>query len=152
MEFLNYHHLRYFWMVAREGGLRKAAERLNCSQPTISAQISTLEESLGEALFRRSGRSLVLTAAGRRAFEVAEEIFSLGQELVEQVQRPESARALRFNAGITDSVPKSVAWEILEPVFHMANLPRRAGGELPFARSQRTRPPPRQRIPALNHS
>src|SRR5436190_15437355 len=119
LEFLNYHHLRYFWMVAREGGLRLAAERLNCSQPTISAQISTLEESLGEPLFQRSGRSLVMTAAGRRAFEVAEEIFSLGQELVEQVQRPDSARALRFHAGITDSVPKSVAWEILEPVFHM---------------------------------
>jgi LysR family transcriptional activator of nhaA len=119
MEFLNYHHLRYFWMVAREGGLRKAAERLNLSQPTISAQISALEESLGEPLFRRSGRSLVMTGAGRRAFEVAEEIFSLGQELVEQVQRPETARALRFHSGITDSVPKSVAWEILEPVFHL---------------------------------
>ena len=67
MDFLNYHHLRYFWMVAREGSLRKAAERLHLSQPTISAQISSLEESLGEKLFRRSGRSLVMTDAGRRA-------------------------------------------------------------------------------------
>jgi LysR family transcriptional activator of nhaA len=119
MEFLNYHHLRYFWMVAREGGLRKAAERLHLSQPTISAQISALEQSLGEALFQRSGRRLALTAAGRRAFEVAEEIFSLGQELLEQVKRPDTARALRLHAGITDSVPKSVAWEILEPVFRL---------------------------------
>lgn len=119
MEFLNYHHLRYFWMVAREGSLRKAAERLHLSQPTISAQISSLEESLGEKLFRRSGRSLVMTEAGRRAFDIAQEIFSLGQELLDNMKRGNSGRALRLHAGIADSVPKLVAWEVIEPAFRM---------------------------------
>ncbi len=119
MEFLNYHHLRYFWMVAREGGLRKAAEKLNLSQPTISAQISALERSVGEKLFRRSGRSLVLTEAGRRAFEVAQEIFSLGQEFMDHVRGHRVSRALRLHAGISDSVPKLLAWEILAPAFRL---------------------------------
>ena len=119
MEFLNYHHLRYFWMVAREGSLRKAAEKLHLSQPTISAQISALERSVGEKLFRRSGRSLVLTEAGRRAFEVAQEIFSLGQEFMEHVRGHQASRALRLHAGISDSVPKLLAWEILAPAFRI---------------------------------
>ncbi|RYD81720.1 MAG: LysR family transcriptional regulator, partial [Verrucomicrobiaceae bacterium] len=68
MDWLNYHHLRYFWMVAREGSLRKAAERLSVSQPSISAQIRLLEDALGEKLFRRSGRGLHLTDAGRMAY------------------------------------------------------------------------------------
>jgi LysR family transcriptional regulator, transcriptional activator of nhaA len=117
MEFLNYHHLRYFWMVAREGGLRKAAEKLHLSQPTISAQVSALEQSIGEKLFRRSGRSMVLTEAGRRAFEVAQEIFSLGQEFMDHVRGHRASRALRLHAGISDSVPKLLAWEILAPAF-----------------------------------
>jgi LysR family transcriptional regulator, transcriptional activator of nhaA len=121
MDFLNYHHLRYFWMVAREGSLKKAAERLNISQPTISAQVASLEESLGQLLFRRSGRSLVLTEAGHRAFRVADEIFTLGEELVAQVKEHDNHRPLPFNLGILDSLPKLLSWEIISHVF---KLPR----------------------------
>lgn len=120
MEFLNYHHLRYFWMVAREGSLKKAAERLNISQPTISAQIATLEESLGQLLFKRSGRSLVLTEAGHRAFRVAEEIFHLGEELVAQVKEHDNHRPLPFQLGILDSLPKLLCWELISPVFKLS--------------------------------
>jgi LysR family transcriptional activator of nhaA len=117
MEFLNYHHLRYFWMVAREGSLRRAAELMNLSQPTISAQISTLEASLGQALFRRSGRTLALTEMGRRVFEVAEEIFSLGQELMDRVHRADEAKFIRVHLGISDALPKLLTWEVIQPIF-----------------------------------
>jgi LysR family transcriptional activator of nhaA len=120
MDWLNYHHLRYFWTVAREGSLRKAAESLAVSQPSISAQIRLLEESLGEKLFRRSGRGLALTDAGRLVFEYAEQIFSVGRELLSAVRQKLPGRLAAFNVGITDSVPKLVAREILAPVFHIA--------------------------------
>lgn len=120
VEFLNYHHLRYFWMVAREGSLKKAAERLHISQPTISAQVASLEESLGQLLFRRSGRSLVLTEAGHRAFKVAEEIFTLGEELVAQVKEHNNLRPLPFHLGILDSLPKLLSWEIIFPIFNLS--------------------------------
>ena len=76
MDWLNYHHLRYFWMVAREGGLRRAAEKLHVSPPSISAQIRDLEEVLGEKLFRRSGRGNVLTDVGQVVLRYADEIFT----------------------------------------------------------------------------
>ena len=95
MALLNFHYLRYFWTVAREGGLRKAAERLHVSQPTISAQVKALEEQLGEKLTRRAGRGLALTDAGRRVFDYAEEIFALGDDLVQAVGRPDGTRPLR---------------------------------------------------------
>ena len=82
MEWLNFHHLRYFWMVARKGGVRKAAEALHVSQPSISAQLRLLEESLGQQLFKRTGRSLVLTEAGHLVLSYADEIFSAGRELM----------------------------------------------------------------------
>ena len=89
MEWLNYHHLRYFWVAAKEGSLKKAAEKLHVSQPSISEQIKELEEALGEALFRRNGRSNVLTDAGQVVLRYAEEIFGLGAELISAVkQRP----------------------------------------------------------------
>ena len=77
MEWLNFHHLRYFWMVARKGGVRRAAEELHVSQPSISAQLHLLEESLGQKLFRRSGRNLVLTDAGQLVLNYADEISLL---------------------------------------------------------------------------
>ena len=119
MEWLNYHHLHYFWMVAKEGSLRKAAEKLHVSQPSISAQLRALETVLGEPLFRRSGRTKVLTDAGQIAFSYAEEIFSLGRELLNTLAQHPTAKALRFSVGVTDSVPKLVAHEILRPVFAM---------------------------------
>jgi LysR family transcriptional activator of nhaA len=117
MEWLNYHHLRYFWAVAKAGSLRKASEQLRVSEPSISAQIQALETSLGEDLFRRSGRSLVLTETGRMVYGFAEEIFSLGQELLSSVKGMPANRELKLNVGLADPVPKLVANEILKPVF-----------------------------------
>ena len=119
MEFLNYHHLRYFWVVAKEGGLRKAAEKLHVSQPTISAQISALEAVLDEKLFRRGGRALALTEAGHRVLSYSEEIFSLGQELLDFARQRPGARPLRVHIGITDSMPKLVSYEIIKPIFKL---------------------------------
>lgn len=118
MEFLNFHHLRYFWMVARKGGVRKAADELRVSQPSISAQIKLLEEALGEKLFRRSGRNLVLTETGQIALSYADEIFSAGRELVNAVKQRPGSRALRLTVGMTDALSKLIAFEILKPAFH----------------------------------
>jgi LysR family transcriptional activator of nhaA len=117
MEWLNYHHLRYFWTVAKEGSLTKAAEKLHVSQPSISAQLGELEEALGEKLFRRSGRTKVLTDTGQVAFRYADEIFTLGRELVNAVTQRPTAQALRLYVGVADSFPKLVTNEILAPVF-----------------------------------
>lgn len=119
MEWLNYHHLRYFWTVAKEGGLARAAEKLHVSQPSISEQIRELEEALGEKLFRREGRNNVLTDAGQLVYGYAEEIFALGRELVNAVKQRPGARTLRLYVGVADSFPKLVTNEILKPVFSM---------------------------------
>jgi len=112
---LNYHHLRLFWEVARAGSLRAASARLHLSQPTISAQIKALEKSLEEQLFDRTGRGLRLTPGGRLVMECAAEIFSLGTEMVRSLHGIGSARNLRLNIGITDSLPKLVAWRLIRP-------------------------------------
>jgi LysR family transcriptional activator of nhaA len=121
MDWLNYHHLLYFWAVAKEGGLRQASEKLRVSQPSISAQLRLLEEELGDKLFSRKGRKLVLTEMGQFAFGYAEEIFSLGSEFIAAVRRqePASKRALRFTIGVEDCFSKVLASEILKPVFQM---------------------------------
>ena len=119
MEWLNYHHLFYFWTVAREGSLRKASEKLHVSQPSISAQISALESALGEKLFRPSGRTKVLTETGHMAMGYAEEIFSLGREMMSTLRSRPGTRPARFNIGITDSVPKAIAYEIMRPVLYL---------------------------------
>ena len=118
MEWLNYHHLRYFWTVARKGSVRKAAEELHISQPSISAQLHLLEEAFGQKLFRRSGRNLVLTEAGHIALGYADEIFSAGRELASVMKQGPGGRPLRLNVGMTDSLPKLIAFEILKPAFH----------------------------------
>lgn len=114
MEWLNYHHLLYFWSVAKHGSVTKACEELRLAQPTISAQIRTLEEALGEKLFARSGRHLVLTEMGRLVLRYAEDIFSLGQDLMNTVKGRGSGRPLRLVVGIADVVPKLLASRILE--------------------------------------
>ena len=119
MEWLNYHHLRYFWMVAREGTLRQAAEKMAVSQPSISAQIRLLEESLGAQLFRRIGRRLVLTDMGHLAFGYAESIFAAGQDLLDAVRDRPGYRPLRCQVGVLDSVPKLVASQMLRPAFRL---------------------------------
>lgn len=121
MEWLNYHHLLYFWHVAREGSIRKASEKLRVSQPSICAQLQSLEKALGEKLFRRSGRNLTMTETGQLVFGYAEEIFSLGGELLSAVKRGPTTRALKLNVGIADSVPKLVATAILKPVFSLTS-------------------------------
>lgn len=119
MEFLNFHHLRYFWVVAKEGGLRKAAEKLHVSQPTISAQIAALEGVLQEKLFRRGGRALALTEAGQHVFIYAEEIFSIGQDLLNSVKQRPTSRPLRLRLGVADALPKLVTYQIIKPIFHL---------------------------------
>lgn len=117
MEWLNYHHLRYFWMAAREGSLARAAEKLHVSQPSISAQIRELEHALGEKLFRREGRGNKLTDAGRLVFGYAEDIFALGRELMNAVKQRPGVKALRLYVGVADSFPKMVTNEVLKPAF-----------------------------------
>lgn len=124
MEWLNYHHLRYFWVVAREGSLRAAADRLKVSQPSISAQLNQLEEFIGQPLFRRTGRGLTLTDTGRLVLEYAEDIFSTGRELLEAVRQGTPARARVFHVGITDSLPKLVARAMLQPALDLQPPPR----------------------------
>jgi LysR family transcriptional activator of nhaA len=117
MEWLNYHHLRYFWTVARKGGVRRAAEELHVSQPSISAQLRLLEESLGQKLFRRSGRNLVLTDAGQLVLSYADEIFAAGRELMNAVKQRPGKHPVRLNIGLTDAFPKLIAFQILRAAF-----------------------------------
>ena len=119
MEWLNYHHLRYFWTVAKEGSLARAAAELHVSQPSISEQVRELEAAFGEKLFRREGRSNVLTEAGHVVFGYAEEIFALGREMMNAVKRRPGAKTVRLYVGVADSFPKLVTNEILKPVFAM---------------------------------
>lgn len=116
-DFLNYHHLRYFWTVAKEGSLRRASEKLRVSQPSMCTQIKLLEVGLGEALFRTSGRSLVLTEFGQLIYGHAEEIFTLGGEILRATKQAPGERGLRLHVGIVDSFPKLMSYEILRPVL-----------------------------------
>ena len=120
MEWLNYHHLLYFWVVAREGSIVRASEDLSLAQSTISGQIRVLEEALGGKLFTRVGRNLVLTDMGHMVFRYADEIFTLGRELVDAVHGREIDRPLRVRIGITDVLPKLVVYRLLEPALHLA--------------------------------
>jgi LysR family transcriptional regulator, transcriptional activator of nhaA len=117
MEWLNYHHLLYFWVVAREGGLAPAGRVLRLSHPTLSAQIHALEESLGEKLFTKVGRRLVLTDTGRVVYRYAEEIFTLGRELKDTVRGRATGKPLRLNVGIVDALPKLVVRRLLQPAL-----------------------------------
>lgn len=119
MEWLNYHHLLYFWTVAKEGSIAKACEKLRLAQPTISGQIRSLEASLGERLFTKTGRHLVLTDVGQLVYRYAEEIFSLGLELQDVLKGRPRGRPLRLLVGISDFVPKLVALRILRPALEM---------------------------------
>ncbi len=119
MEWLNYHHLLYFWVVAKEGSIAKASEELRLAQPTISGQIHALEEALGEKLFNRVGRGLTLTDMGRVVYRYAEEIFSLGRELMDTVKDRPSGRPIRLQVGIANVVPKLIAHRILEPALRL---------------------------------
>ncbi len=120
MEWLNYHHLFYFWVVAREGSISAATRKLHLTQPTISAQLRLLESSIGERLFEKSGRGLVLTEAGRVALRYADEIFALGRELRDTLRDRPTGKPARVTVGIADVVPKLIAYRVLRPAFQMA--------------------------------
>lgn len=119
MEWPNYHHLFYFWMVAREGSIVRASEELKLTQPTISAQIRIFEESLGKKLFTRQGRGLALTDVGRMVYRYADDIFSLGREMVESLQDRPTERPTRLRVGVANVVSKLVASRILEPALKL---------------------------------
>jgi LysR family transcriptional activator of nhaA len=119
MEWINYHHLLYFWVVAREGGLVPAGKVLRLSHPTLSAQIRSLEDQLGEKLFTKVGRKLALTEVGRVVFRYADEIFTLGREMVDTVRGRSGGQPLRLDVGIADAVPKLVARRLLEPALRL---------------------------------
>src|SRR5215471_18987421 len=104
---LNYKHLHYFWVVAKAGGVARAAERLHLTPQSISGQLKLLEESLGGELFRRVGRRLELTDAGRVALAYAEEIFPRGDKLQAVLTHQRGVPKL-LRVGIADVVPKSI--------------------------------------------
>lgn len=117
---LNFKHLRYFWMVAKAGSIAGASKHLHLTPQSISGQLGELEASLGVALFRRVGRGLELTEMGQRILSYAEQIFTLGNELIEQVQDQATRQSLPFRVGVADSVQKSVAYRVVEPALHLA--------------------------------
>ena len=119
MEWLNYHHLYYFWLVAREGSIARAAERVRLTHPTISKQLSQLESSFKAKLFDRAGRTLVLTELGHTVFQYADEIFSVGRELQEAVHRRSGGRPLLLRVGLVEVLPKLVAHRLLKPAFQL---------------------------------
>jgi LysR family transcriptional activator of nhaA len=110
---LNFRHLYYFWVVAKEGGITRAAERLGLAVQTVSSQLTLLEQSLGKTLFSQQGRRLVLTEAGRVAMNYADQIFLLGLQMQEAVTEADSGR-VRLSVGISDSLPKLSAYRMLE--------------------------------------
>ena len=124
MEWLNYHHLLYFWMVAKHGSITRASAELHLAHPTISGQIHRLEEVLGEKLFDRSGRNLVLTDSGRIAFRYADEIFALGQEFQDILKGRSTGKPLRLVVGVSDVIAKSMVHRILEPAFQLRDKVR----------------------------
>lgn len=119
MDWLNYHHLLYFWMVAKEGGISRAAEQLHLAQPTLSGQIKKLEKAMGVQLLERSGRSVVLTEAGQMVYRYADEIFSLGRELTDTLKGRPSVDRLRLRVGVPDVLPKLVVYRLLKPALAM---------------------------------
>jgi LysR family transcriptional regulator, transcriptional activator of nhaA len=121
MEWLNYHHLLYFWMVAKEGSIVRASKELRLAHPTISGQIHRLEEVLGEKLFARRGRLLVLTDSGRLAFRYADEIFSLGREFVDTLKGRASGKPMRLVVGVADVLTPSLVRRFLEPAFRLGH-------------------------------
>ena len=118
----NYRHLFYFWVVAKEGGIARAAERLDMAVQTISAQVRELEKSLGVSLLRTEGRNLVLTDAGVAALHEADHIFALGELLPVRVREAASGQTLRLNLGISDGIAKLAVHRLLTPVLDEPHL------------------------------
>lgn len=118
LDWLNYHHLLYFWTVAREGGVSRAAQRLRLSQPAISAQVRRLEASLGARLLTREGRGVVLTETGQLVYRYADELFGIGRELLETLRGRPQGRPPVLSVGVVNVVPKLIAYRLLKPARH----------------------------------
>lgn len=117
MERINYQHLYYFWTVAKQGSISAACEHLHLAQPTISGQLAVFEQTVGAKLWRKEGRKLVLTDTGRAVFHYAEEIFALGREMTNMLQGRNAERGLRLNIGISDAMPKLIAYRLMAPLL-----------------------------------
>lgn len=118
----SYRHLHYFWVVAKEGGMARAAERLGMAVQTVSAQVRALEQSLGHALFKPAGRGMALTEAGVAALAIAEQIFQLGEQLPGAVRAAATGQGLRLAVGISDTLPKLVVRHLLQPALEDAQV------------------------------
>ncbi|TSA16680.1 MAG: transcriptional activator NhaR [Betaproteobacteria bacterium] len=123
MSALNYKHLHYFWVVAKTGGIARAGERLHLTPQTVSGQLALFEDTLGYKLFARVGRRLELSDAGRVVLSYADEIFKLGEELQGVMRSPTESRIPQFRVGVSDAVPKSIAYRVLEPAVRLAQPP-----------------------------
>ena len=119
MSSINYKHLHYFWVVAKTGSIARASEQLHLTPQTISGQLSLFESIQGEQLFKKSGRNLELTEAGRLVLSYAEDIFSLGQELEQVLHHLPTERIVQLRVGVSDAVAKAVAYRLLEPALRM---------------------------------
>lgn len=126
MDRINFHHLLYFWMTVREGTVSRASAALRLAQPTLSAQIRTLERAIGHPLFRRQGRRLELTEVGRVVHSYADEIFSLGRELTDVLAGRVTGKPLHLRVGVADAVPKRIAFQLIEPAIRLAEPVRLA--------------------------
>lgn len=119
---LNYRHLYYFWVVAHQGGIARAAERLGMAVQTVSAQVRELERSLGHSLLAPAGRGVALTEAGRAAMRQADQIFALGEQLSDLVRGAASVPSVRLSVGVADGLPKLLVHRLLQPVLKEPHL------------------------------
>jgi len=119
VDWLNYHHLLYFWTVAKEGGISRASEKLHLAQPTLSTQIRKLEKAIGANLFDRVGRSMVLTETGQTVYRYADEIFAIGRELTDTLQGLPTKNSLQLTVGVPDVLPKFIVYHLLKPALEI---------------------------------
>ncbi len=119
---LNFRHLYYFWVVTKEGGFARAAERLDMAVQTISAQVRELEKALGHQLLKPAGRGVALTEAGQVAFARAEEVFQIGQAIPEEVREAATGKLARLAVGLSDGISKLAAHALLEPILATPSL------------------------------
>ncbi len=133
-QWLNYHHLHYFYMIAKEGSIAKAAEKLKIGQPTLSTQLKQLEDALGKNLFERHKQRLYLSEAGKIAYEYADQVFNLGAEMVEALEDRLQNNRIHVQIGALDSVPKHIILEVIMQAYKYGNCSvsvlEGAGGDL----------------------
>ncbi len=122
MAALNYKHLYYFWVVAKEGGFARASERLDMAIQTISTQVRELEKSLGYQLLKPQGRTVALSESGELVFKMAEEIFQIGQRIPQALQQAATEQVIRLSIGLSDGISKLAAHAILGPILQTPHL------------------------------